>query len=452
MIGVITIPRSFDAVTPVAGLGPLLRHALSLQAAGATEVRLFGAEVEAPRDSRLRIPVSRDGELDDDCVVLPADVTCHRHLPARLAHEMPGRADAIRTVGDGGACFAVGRDRARSLVAAILRGENPEARERPLAPDEFLLSSRDRAERRKAMRPHLRSLVKASSGFVDRHFMRPVSLRITRILVGVPVTPNQVSLLCLGMALCSALLVASSDAAASASGAVLFLIMRIVDCVDGELARLRYQGTRFGAWLDTVGDGIGILAFVGAVVSRLARSDPQGPWLVLGSVGLVAYAAVQGLQYWVVAAADGGGSLQAVEWSHRAPGVTGGARLLARIESLLRVDFVSVLFVALVLTGQLRVLIVLHTLMSVAVGGYFLLQLHGRRHSVRPERVDGRSTVGRPRARAASLGAPPTVVPRQRGPVGGCGPSRKGAGRRGGWRRRRGRSIRRRARLRRTRR
>ena len=43
LVGVIVVPEGFDAVTPIGGLTPLARHALSLQAAGVSRIECVGA-------------------------------------------------------------------------------------------------------------------------------------------------------------------------------------------------------------------------------------------------------------------------------------------------------------------------------------------------------------------------------------------------------------------------
>lgn len=386
MLGIVVVPEGFDVATPVGGLPPLVRHALSLQAAGAREVRFVGPVVP-PSHPRLRIPVSAGGPFEGPAIVLPAGVTVHRSLPARIARTPP-KAGEVLSFGTGAhACFSCGAGSAESVVEALAAGRTPVATPGVLAPGEFVLPALRPEERRASMRAHLRSLLKPTAGLLDRTLMRPISLRITRLLASTPVTPNQISILCLGLALCAAALVSSSRPVVAATGALLFVVMRIVDCVDGELARLRYQSSRFGEWLDTVGDGIGIVALIGAVTWRLHREEPHRPWLLVGAVGIALYAVVQGLQYVALARSGKSGSLQTVEWAHRVSNPGPAARFLAQLEVLLRIDFISVLFAVLVLVRRLDVLLVVHTVTALGVAAYFGVEVARRRHTVRPERT-----------------------------------------------------------------
>ncbi|MFJ9643273.1 CDP-alcohol phosphatidyltransferase family protein [Streptomyces sp. NPDC004244] len=86
-----------------------------------------------------------------------------------------------------------------------------------------------------------------------RLYMREVSLRITRVLVGTKVTPNQLTYL---MTLCG-VLAAPALLVPGVWGAVLGVVMvqlyLLLDCVDGEVARWKKQYSLSGVYLDRVG-------------------------------------------------------------------------------------------------------------------------------------------------------------------------------------------------------
>ncbi|MFI8100455.1 CDP-alcohol phosphatidyltransferase family protein [Streptomyces sp. NPDC086023] len=86
-----------------------------------------------------------------------------------------------------------------------------------------------------------------------RLYMREVSLRITRVLVGTKVTPNQLTYLMTlaGVLALPALLVPGIWGAVLGVAAVqLYLLL---DCVDGEVARWKKQYSLSGVYLDRVG-------------------------------------------------------------------------------------------------------------------------------------------------------------------------------------------------------
>ncbi len=102
----------------------------------------------------------------------------------------------------------------------------------------------------------LRGLVKDTDGFMARNVERPISLRIARRLASTGITPNQITLLSVGIGLCGALFFLSAHWLWQTVGALLFLAHSILDGCDGELARLRFQESRFGGIIDYWGDNI----------------------------------------------------------------------------------------------------------------------------------------------------------------------------------------------------
>lgn len=84
-------------------------------------------------------------------------------------------------------------------------------------------------------------------GPVSRYLNRPLSRRLARLLAATPITPNQVSV-------ASLLLAAGAFAAFVADlpipAGILVHASSVMDGVDGDLARLRGAGTRFGAVFD----------------------------------------------------------------------------------------------------------------------------------------------------------------------------------------------------------
>jgi 1L-myo-inositol 1-phosphate cytidylyltransferase / CDP-L-myo-inositol myo-inositolphosphotransferase len=118
----------------------------------------------------------------------------------------------------------------------------------------------DDAERRL-----LRRLVKDTDGFMARHVERPISLRIARRLASTAITPNQITLLSVGIGLSGALFFLCSQWVCQTVGALLFLAHSILDGCDGELARLKFQETRFGGIIDYWGDNVVHIAVFGCM-------------------------------------------------------------------------------------------------------------------------------------------------------------------------------------------
>jgi phosphatidylglycerophosphate synthase len=151
----------------------------------------------------------------------------------------------------------------------------------------------DEASRRRAERAIFSELLRGDLGFVARYLNKPVSFFITRhILCRLPITPNQVTLGAALVGLMGALLVASGGPALMVWGFFLAHLQSILDGCDGELARVRFQQSAIGEWLDTiVDDGLNIALFT-ALGIGLFRATGSGWALAAGlvSAGLhVAY-------------------------------------------------------------------------------------------------------------------------------------------------------------------
>jgi phosphatidylglycerophosphate synthase len=147
----------------------------------------------------------------------------------------------------------------------------------------LLASSRDV---RAAERWLLGNLVKASEGFMSRHFERRISLALTRRLCRTRITPNTMTLVSVGIGLAGAPFFLSSAAAYQFVGALLFLIHSILDGCDGELARLKFLESRFGAVLDICGDNlVHTVVFLCMAVGWSMDGGSWGP-LYLGGVAI----------------------------------------------------------------------------------------------------------------------------------------------------------------------
>jgi phosphatidylglycerophosphate synthase len=142
-----------------------------------------------------------------------------------------------------------------------------------------------------AERRLMRALVKDTDGFMARHVERPISLTISRLLAPTAITPNQMSLISIGVGLCGAPFFLSGRALLQTIGALLFLAHSILDGCDGELARLKFEESRWGGVLDFWGDNVVhvvIFACMGVGWSLAAASGwplLPGATAVLGTVG-----------------------------------------------------------------------------------------------------------------------------------------------------------------------
>lgn len=381
LVGVIVVPEGFDAVTPIGGLTPLARHALSLQAAGVSRIECVGAvAAEHWAHPALTVParaVEVTPTLEGGEHGLFVDATCspHRLAPTYVAEAWrSGRWVSPAWVGPQAGMLGV-------VDADALARADAAGAVHPLPEGMFVVPARDSQGRRDATRRHLSTLSKSTGGMIDRFVMRPVTRQLTRMLCGTSVTPNMVSIVSIALALVAAYLVYLPEAVFGVWGGLLLIAVRFIDCVDGELARLKYMGSRLGAWLDTLGDGVGIFAFVLAAWLHVLATAPSDPatWQTVGAVGLVAWVIVQVVQVMASARISGSGSVQEIAWGHLQQERSVGERIIGGLAVFARIDAISVAYALLTMGGWYRELLVLHAASATVGALYFSLQLVRKR-------------------------------------------------------------------------
>jgi len=134
----------------------------------------------------------------------------------------------------------------------------------------------------------LRSLIKQREGFMSRHFERRLSLAVTRRLARTVITPNMMTVISGAVGLLGAAFFLSAAPRWQLTGALLFLAHSILDGCDGELARLKFQHSRWGAVLDFWCDNVVHVAVFLCIAVGWSR-DIGAAWpLALGAIASLA--------------------------------------------------------------------------------------------------------------------------------------------------------------------
>ena len=107
-----------------------------------------------------------------------------------------------------------------------------------------------------------RSLSKKIDGPVSRYLNRPVSSRLSMLLVRLPIHPDVVSVVAFAVAVLASLMLASGR---GVFGGVLVHVSSVLDGVDGEVARLQVRPSPWGALFDGVLDRLADAAIVGGL-------------------------------------------------------------------------------------------------------------------------------------------------------------------------------------------
>ncbi len=143
----------------------------------------------------------------------------------------------------------------------------------------------------------LRSLKGGLEGFVDRHFNRTCSTWITSALLQTPLTPNGVTVLATLVGFLAAAAFAMGSYTAGVVGALLFQLSAILDCCDGEVARLKFLESPFGEQLDVALDNVVHIGLYAGMAWAASQSGWGAfAWLLggLATLGnLVAFVVVQ---------------------------------------------------------------------------------------------------------------------------------------------------------------
>jgi len=120
--------------------------------------------------------------------------------------------------------------------------------------DNFWIDVDDKTDRKNAELLICNKLKKDTDGPVSQILNRPISLRISKLLLKTGITPNQISVLSFVIGLAGASFFFTGEYLYLILGAVLVHFHSIVDGCDGEVARLKLRQTKYGGWLDSVLD------------------------------------------------------------------------------------------------------------------------------------------------------------------------------------------------------
>ncbi|HIE35704.1 MAG TPA: hypothetical protein EYP89_00505 [Candidatus Omnitrophica bacterium] len=97
----------------------------------------------------------------------------------------------------------------------------------------------------------LKKLTKTTDGVISRYLNRPISRRITKILLNyLFFTPNKVSFISFLIATLSAIIFSLGNYISFFIGGTLAQISSILDGCDGEIAKCKFKVSEYGAWFD----------------------------------------------------------------------------------------------------------------------------------------------------------------------------------------------------------
>lgn len=236
-----------DAPATVIGAGTVVSPALLQDAAGMMPLPMRAQ----PRD----VPAGREWPLSGIVRIRVEDALAVEPLAGELR-------DRIMS----GAPLPSGQDVSRGFGRLVLR----------------VIDDPDIAAAEQTIR---RSSYKETDNTLAR-LNRQVSLPISVALIRTPLTANQLSVALVALGFYSAWLFSLGHYWAGMLGAFLSLAASVLDGCDGEIARLKYQESALGCWIETFGDySYYIAIFVGLTVGAVRVTGWYG-FYWLGTAGL----------------------------------------------------------------------------------------------------------------------------------------------------------------------
>jgi phosphatidylglycerophosphate synthase len=148
---------------------------------------------------------------------------------------------------------------------------------------------------RAAERRLFASLKGEYEGFVDRYVNRRLSRWFTQLFLRVGLSPNAITIVATLIGFVAAALFGMGSYAAGIAAALLFQLAAVVDCCDGEVARLTFTESPFGAWLDIAMDNVVHMAVFAGIATgaymRLVGDAHAWVPLALGALAIFGNAA-----------------------------------------------------------------------------------------------------------------------------------------------------------------
>jgi phosphatidylglycerophosphate synthase len=152
------------------------------------------------------------------------------------------------------------------LESSILQGDVPGVVRASLLAPRFVARIRDSRDVAPLEARYLRHMNGGDGEGVFTRNIRFFSIPVSRRLLRLSVSANQVTVAGFALALLAGLSFSFGTYWAGIAGAILYWASMVLDCSDGEVARATLSDSSFGAWLETATDYASYLAVIGGIV------------------------------------------------------------------------------------------------------------------------------------------------------------------------------------------
>ncbi len=222
-----------------------------------------------------------------------------------------------------------------------------------------------------AERKLLNDLRKPIDGIISRTINRNISIPISRLLSHTSVTPNMASGSTVVITIFGVWAIAQGGYWMTLLGAFLYQFLSIIDGVDGELARLKFQFSKYGEWFDTIADDIcNFLLF--ATITYSVWQSGENPTLVwFGLFTLLNYMFITPLMYSYIIKYTDSGDVMSIDFEFNKSDSLGDdrwyIRLLAKLKFMVKRDFFIFTCFMMAVFGVLHYLLYLSAVFSLGI-------------------------------------------------------------------------------------
>ena len=128
----------------------------------------------------------------------------------------------------------------------------------------------------------------AAEEFFDLILFRPLAFVLVKGISSTPITPNQLTFAGILFFLAAGICISTGSVEAVLVAGLLIGAGNVLDCADGQLARVKQAGSEFGRILDGIGDYVSAIAlFVGIGIWGSSQSyDPLIWWVIVFATGV----------------------------------------------------------------------------------------------------------------------------------------------------------------------
>lgn len=215
------------------------------------------------------------------------------------------------------------------------------------------------------------------NGLVAAFLQRPMAHVVTVAIVNTPIRPNHVTIFAglVGVAGAVVTLLAGSRPWMMQLGVLLYFLGSVFDCIDGDLARLKYQFSYIGSWLDTIADDASTAAIMFALAFYQAQLTGDMNWFYFGAGAAGIFVLTELYIYYHLARYYHSGDVLDFQWAVGVKKRASAESFVDYVILFFKRDFFTLLLLVLGLFQVVHAGLVYMSVLMYLFGGYVLLDV-----------------------------------------------------------------------------